>query len=218
MVALGVPIMKNFVGYAKLMQSVDYNVLPLVHNNWDMNWGVAYGWNRLIDEAIAEHEELLIICNDDVTFEYGTIDKLVKVMTTGPEIDFLSAANHDHDKLEIVYATKPDFSCFMIRPKRFVEKFGYFDEKFEPAYFEDDDMYYRMRVLGGVSGLLQTARIYHEGSVTQFWDGEEEGRVVSHEQFVKNRERYKAKWGGIYGTESYNVPFNGMTGKTAKEW
>jgi GT2 family glycosyltransferase len=210
--------MKNFKGFTKLMESVDRGLVPYVHNNWDENIGVAAAWNRIIDRANYDGTIHLIICNDDVTFASGTINKLLWEFMKHPEIDFLSAANHDAEKMEIVYDTKPDFSCFMIRPYDFVRKFGYFDEKYTPAYFEDDDMYYRMRILGGVSGLLQTARIYHEGSVTQFWDGEEEGRVVSHDQFVKNRERYKAKWGGIYGTERYNIPFNGLTGKTAKEW
>lgn len=216
---LGVPVMKNFFGFTKLMESVDRGLVPYVHNNWDVNDGVAAGWNNIVARARQDGTIHLIIVNDDVTFAPGAINKLLYKFMQHPEIDLLSAVNHDADSEEVLTQVKPDYSCFMIRPYEFVNKFGWFDEKFKLGYFEDDDMEYRIKVAGGLSGLYQGARIYHEGSATQFFDGEE-NRVVSHDQFDANRARYTGKWGGIYGTEKFIVPFNGMlpSYQSHKDW
>jgi GT2 family glycosyltransferase len=105
----------------------------------------------------------------------------------------------------------------MVHPKQFIKKVGYFDEHFYPAYFEDNDMAYRMQ-RAGLSDFRRTdAVMFHKGSVTQFWNGEEEGRVVSHEAFRRNERYYQAKWGGGPGQEKFSVPYG--TGQyTIKDW
>lgn len=212
-VGLGVPVYKNFEGFTKLMASVDLPVRTFIHNNWDENHGVSVGWNECIQRAIHANIDFLLISNDDVVFEPGAISTLLREFTMSYDlVTMTNTRNGDPGEGSIEAA---DFSCFMIRPEQFVEKFGWFDEKFSPAYFEDNDMAYRMRLLGGTYRQILHARMYHAGSVTQNWNGQP---VVTGEMFETNRSYYAVKWGGLPGAEQYRLPYNGMTGKTPKDW
>lgn len=212
-VGLVVPVLSNFTGFAQLINSVDYPIRPIILDNWNGNRGVAASWN----EGIRRGADLdrIIICNDDVAFWPGTIEKIIKGHEYG--YDLLSVVATDTGQTGYLIPEKPDFCCFAIRPS-FVEKFGYFDENFKPAYFEDNDMYYRMRLAGGRSALKLDARVDHHGSVTQFkGKGQDsDDRVVSHHQFRLNRDYYAAKWGGWPGKEQYTTPFN--RGGSIKDW
>lgn len=212
MVGLVVPVMKNFKGFTRLMASVDHPITPYVINNWDYNSGVAKGWNAGIQWAMGE--EVLIICNDDVIFHPRTIYKLTRLMYSREDIDLCSVVATDTGKQDFHQADFPDFACYAIRPESFVNKFGYFDEHFYPAYFEDNDMAYRIKVGGGIQGLCLDARIEHEGSVTQHWEG---GKVVTDSMFEANRAYYKAKWGGEPHEEKYLTPHN-QPHLTIKDW
>jgi GT2 family glycosyltransferase len=93
----------------------------------------------------------------------------------------------------------------MVKPEEFIQKFGLFDEGFSPAYFEDNDMHYRIKISGGSAYARTDAGFYHHGSVTQNWGGQ---RVVSHEMFRSNQAYYEFKWGGRPGQEVYDRPWN----------
>lgn len=215
-IGLGVPVYKNFEGFTRLMASVDTAVSPFVIPNYDDNIGVSRGWNEAIRRAIDVGIDLLLISNDDVVFEPNCINALAYHMSSTNEIDLLTATNirygiPDADGIQ----NTADFSCFMIRPGSFVARFGTFDERFSPAYFEDNDMAYRIDLLGGRYGQLVSAHMHHAGSVTQNFDGVP---VVTSEMFEANRMYYAVKWGGVVGFEQYTAPFNGVTGKTPKDW
>jgi GT2 family glycosyltransferase len=163
------------------------------------------------------HVDVLFISNDDVTLAPDVLDVMVPALWDDGRYDLLSGANHDAENNGIMENVFTDFSFYGIRPAEFVEKFGTFDENFYPAYFEDNDMHYRMTLLDGSWGIHEGARIYHEGSVTQFWDGEE-NRVVSHDAFRANRAYYENKWGGQPTEEKYTLPFDGHMGWGVNEW
>lgn len=211
MVGLVVPVMKNFKGFARLMASVDYPVRPYVINNWDYNHGVSKAWNAGIDWAM--DEDLVIVCNDDVIFHPGTIKTLVNQMADDQDIDLCSVVSTDTEQYGFHEADFPDFACYIIQPRDFTDKFGTFDENFTPAYFEDNDMAYRIKLAGGKQGLCLHARVEHEGSATQFMDNEP---VVSSQRFELNRDYYMAKWGGIPHEEKHTTPFN--SGRSIKDW
>lgn len=211
-IGLVVPVLNNFTGFAQLINSVDVPVKPIVLDNWNGNRGVAASWNEGIRRGW--DQERLIICNDDVSFYPGTIEKIVE----GNEYDLISVVASDTGQSGYWIEGKPDFCCFAISPIRFVDKFGWFDENFTPGYFEDNDMYYRIKVGSGRAAMKLDARVDHGGSVTQFkGKGQEsEDRVVSHERFRLNRDYYMAKWGGEPGNERYTTPFN--RGGSIKDW
>lgn len=205
-IGLIVPVYKNFVGFTELMQSVDVPVLPIVIPNWQHNTGVSAGWNEGIRQAIEKRCDVAIIANDDIVLAPGTIHKLVTgVWHEG--YDLVTPANTRDATLatEPAYAESADFSCFMIEPESFLSKFGRFDENFFPAYFEDNDMAYRMRLSGGTYRCRVDAGMHHKGSVTQNWEGYQ---VVSGSMFECNRAYYVNKWGGVPGHEAYTNPYN----------
>ena len=209
-IGLVVPVMVNFRGFAELMQSVDHDIHPIIIDNWNENKGVSGGWNIGLKRARDLELSSCLVVNDDVIFSSGTIGKL---WARSGNYDLITASN---DKpMEGVDDQSADFSCFMVNPMTFFDKFGTFDENFLPAYFEDNDMAYRIKVLGGRYGKHLNATIEHKGSVTQNWKGRP---FVSSKMFETNKIYYATKWGGTPGLEQYKVPFNGLTGKTARDW
>jgi len=215
-IGLIVPVMVNYQGFTELMHTVDVPVHPIVIPNWQHNIGVSKGWNQGLRRAIELGLEYVFIVNDDVTFSPGAMQKMLDGLNEG--YDLISAFGGDSDEPgvhEIVDEGSPDFAAFVVNPRAFVEKFGFFDENFTPAYFEDNDMRYRIQVGGGRQGIVLNAKMYHGGSVTQHWNG---GQVVTSPMFESNRDYYRAKWGGTPGEEKYTAPFNGLTGKTFRDW
>ena len=58
-----------------------------------------------------------------------------------------------------------DFACFLLR-RRTIERHGWFDAGYRPAYAEDNDYYTRV-VLGGEDcRVVHAARFFHHGSMT----------------------------------------------------
>lgn len=207
-VALVVPVYKNFPGFAQLIHSVDYPITPVIGPNWEENLGCSRTWNYGIEYASIHDIDYALVCNDDVFFDAGTIAKLVETLEDHPEFDLVSAVNRrDAPPTEdIRYPETPDFSCFMVR-NDFLNRFGDFDENFFPAYFEDNDMAYRIKIAGGTYVCRTDASMYHHGSVTQNWNPFDP--VVDSPNFEKNRAYYVKKWGGTPGNERYTVPFGG---------
>jgi GT2 family glycosyltransferase len=214
-IALVVPVLKNFEGFTRLMASVNTDVLPIVIPNYDDNIGVSASWNEGLRRAKEAPVDYVLVVNDDIVLEPMCINTLYIAMRYHPEIDLLTAVNtRDFPEQGSGDPNEPDYSCFMVRPD-FTDKFGEFDENFTPAYFEDNDMYYRVELGGGTQRKSLAARMYHSGSVTQNWGGKP---FVTSQMFEANRAYYVAKWGGRPGEETYREPFNGLTGLTYKEW
>lgn len=210
-IGLIVPVLNNFKGFTELIESVDIDIRPIIIDNWNDNLGVSIGWNMGVAKAIELGLDTVAIVNDDVVLAPGTLDKLVE---SSVDCDLVSGVNHDDTGAGLFYDGFPDYSCFVIKPREFVEKFGLFDETFTPAYFEDNDMHYRIKVAGGKSALRLDARIYHKGSVTQF---SMHGGVVTSPMFEENRAYYISKWGGQPREERFTTPFNDPN-KTHKDW
>ena len=203
-VAFVVPVMHNFKGFTELMQTVQMPVQPIVIDNWTENKGVAAAWNEGLRRS--KNYDYAFIVNDDVRFRPGAMHTMLHDMRESGA-DLVSATPYKHDSVgfkEVVDNESPDFAAFLVRPWSFMHNFGMFDENFYPAYFEDNDMRHRIKVAGGKQGISLCARMDHGVSVTQNWNGE---RVVSHEQFEKNKAYYVSKWGGEPGNETTDIPF-----------
>lgn len=201
-IGLIVPVLHNFAGFAELIASVDQPVHPIIIPNWHENVGVSKGWNVGIERAIEARCDLALICNDDVVLHSGTIYKLrTSVWDLG--YDLVSGCTRPQPD-NSTHQPTPDFSCFMIKPEEFTEEFGWFDENFSPAYFEDNDMAYRIQLEGGTAVMRPDAGHTHRGSVTQNWAGRQ---VVNSRMFESNRAYYSLKWGGWPGKETLMRPF-----------
>lgn len=211
-VAIGVPVMYNFEGYAKLMRSVQgHEFVPYVQDNWHTNIGVAASWNLFLNWAVNDGVDLLFIVNDDVTFADGSLTNAIDAWQDRPEDCILMTA-HCSKADKSFYPGMADFCCFAINPREAIDQIGLFDQQnFYPGYFEDDDYLYRIKLSPKQYYMYGGLKVSHDGSKTQFWNGEE-NRVVSHEAFRANQKRYVDKWGGPPEHELYTEPYNGVRG------
>jgi GT2 family glycosyltransferase len=224
--ALIVPVLKRFDLFTDMIKSIDCEIKPYIVDNYNNNRGVAASWNLGIVRARKDGYRYAVISNDDVVFVKGTIEKLYKsINTTGACIISANQENYINNKGLIKYEDMvdlcknldfyADFSCFIVDIPQLIKKCGYFDENFSPAYFEDDDMRYRMK-LAGVQHFIDTdAPIQHLGSQTQNYDPR--NPVVTPDMFNKNKNYYVNKWGNLKGKETYTTPF-GNPKLTIKEW
>lgn len=172
------------------------------------NVGVAAGWNLLL-ETVANNidDALAIVVNDDILFEENT----VKALSDAALEDLV-----DSGEYALVYCAggidAPNaFSLFAVHPQTFFKTIGRFDETLWPAYFDDNDMHYRMKLAGYELTRVNACNADHgEGSATiKAYTPEE--TELHHHQFRRNQEYFIRKWGGIPGEETYNTPFNGQS-------
>jgi hypothetical protein len=210
-----VPVLNNFQGLAELMASVDYPIRPFVIDNWNGNRGVSAAWNLGMKRAMDAGVTKVVVPGDDVTFYPGTLSAIAETLdrmmfVTPSSLNYENPARSDKEE----YVEAPDFSCFACRLPDFIESVGWFDEAFSPAYFEDNDMHWRMRQAGVPGARRLDIFTWHKGSQTQRNSGD--NPVVTPASFHRNQMYYVGKWGGIPGEEKFTRPFNDPT-KTFKD-
>jgi GT2 family glycosyltransferase len=184
---------------------------------FENNRGVAYAWNIGVQRAIQKYKsKYILICNNDILLRQDTIKNLIKAIKI-KNVALVTPTNtkkYDENperlnefKLPIKYKLEdsPDFSCFMITKKTY-DKIGKFDENFWPAYFEDNDYHYRIKLkkLRGVK--TNKSLYYHFGSMTTKEGGDI--KQISNINYIKNREYFIRKWGGEPGKETYTKLYN----------
>ena len=188
-----------------------------------VNLGVAGSWNFGIEFGIESLGcKSFIILNNDILLLPKTLDVMLEGLKD-PMVGMCTAFNFsgrvasadDFLKLKIpakgVKKETPDFSCFAIS-KNCIDKVGLFDEAFYPAYFEDNDYHYRMR-LEHLKAICDSRAIYyHLGSRSR--NLTPAFRQFLDECYLRNKEYFKQKWGGEPGDEKFTEPFNGKGPET----
>lgn len=178
----------------------------VIINTPPSNLGVAAAWNYIL-EAVNHSipDALTIIVNDDVIFNETTIQCMVDKAL----VDSINNGEYD-----IMYATGGEtainaFSLFAVHAPTFLKVLGRFDETIWPAYFDDNDMHQRMKLLGLEITHIEGCTADHgDGSATiKSYDVDEIN--MHHHQFRRNQHYFMLKWGGMPGEEVFTVPFNG---------
>lgn len=160
------------------------NLQCSVHES-EGNIGVAASWNKLCDDIFVEHDYAVIL-NDDIYF--GRKDW---------ELDSL-LTNYKGD----LYLSTQDWCAFILPKKTYLEV-GRFDANFFPAYYEDNDYAYRMRLMGkSIFKLPFLNPFVYKSSQT-----------ISKDPALKkacegNKEMYIRKWGGEPNSEKFKTPYN----------
>lgn len=149
------------------------------------NIGVAASWNRLCKKIFEKHDYALIV-NDDVYLGYGE-DVVEDVISReyGISVSVVS------------------WSVFLIHRKMY-EYIGEFDETFYPAYYEDSDYLYRMKLYGQMPAIvkdLTPKEVIISGTY-------EKNKELVNNAMAANRERYINKWGGLPLMEQFINPYN----------
>jgi GT2 family glycosyltransferase len=150
------------------------------------NLGVATSWNRLCREIFKTKDWALLI-NDDIYLGYGT-DVVNNVI------------NNSHNG---IVQSSLNFSVILIC-KDLYEYIGKFDEKFYPAYYEDSDYIYRLK-LNGLTHDVDTTLNPIEARISQTY---EKAPDLVNAAMQSSRERYIRKWGNIPLLETFKTPFN----------
>jgi hypothetical protein len=176
----------GFIEYARKKRSA-----PLPQNTEitvsGKNLGVAASWNLLLSMA---HLTPMMIVNDDIELLPDTYAALNRLMRNGAPL-----------------AHTGSWSCFAQSPA-LGDKIGLYDTEFSPAYFEDSDYAYRMKLAGVEPVLSSVGVVPRPGSATILRMKHME-REKFAESFRRNQQRYINKWGGLPHEETFTVPFNG---------
>lgn len=150
------------------------------------NIGVAASWNLLCG-MIFRTEDVAIILNDDIYLGVGTEAIVAEIMTYG----------------EGFFAGHLGWCAFAIRKETY-EKVGKFDERFHPAYFEDNDYGYRLLTIHKIPYRVSDVFTPKEYRVSSTIEKNPELNIG----FERNKKYYIKKWGGEPGHETYLTPFN----------
>jgi GT2 family glycosyltransferase len=190
------------------------------HRNEEM-WGFQKSVNFGIKHFFRKEYgfDYVLVLNNDIVLHEDAILQLVKRFEQGGVgmvtcLDVSGEMNGAHKHPSKISEIKtnekdtcpesphPNFSAFMINRECW-DKVGEFDEVFAPAYYEDNDMHYRMNLAGIKAVCYPPAMFYHYGSRTQ---NEAIGRPLTNSgnQF----EQYVKKWGGGPGQEKFTHPYN----------
>ncbi len=168
----------------------------LTHINREQNI-LSGAWNDFM--RLGNDNDYMIMANDDLTVHENTIEELIRAADNNPDIAMLNGSIHAGNS----------YSFFLLRTWAY-NQVGAFDERFVPAYFEDNDYDYRLRIIPGLRREhRETVLLNHVVSATtKGMNAAEQHR--HHIRFRRNAQYYVSKWGGMPGYEKYLTPFAGI--------
>lgn len=212
------------IGVANQLRPGDQNKLEGLYDELicnDQNI-LARAWNRGIARARDLGASHIMIHNLDISMHPQALQRLTNAVDSHTDIQLFSPCEwHTRNtltqaRLESGLLPAAHLSCFMIRSD-FTERLGEFDELFAPAYQEDNDMFYRMRLLGMQYARVKDSLMFHtEGGTLRgcltIREMSGEDRVVMVKAILnaikQNDRRYAEKWGGSPTQETFRTPFN----------
>lgn len=181
---------------------------------------VAGAWNRGIREALNDGCKYLYIVALDISLHSLCLSNLISSLIYNTEYDMISSVDFQQGIGLTGFVKGCDFSSVIFR-KETIEKYGWFDKEYKPAYFEDNDYVTRIILGGGQVTSCYDAVHYHLGSATIKMDGECAHHV--RHWFPLNQRRYVEKWGHGVSDDSefiknhfFKTPYN--SGKPLHWW
>ena len=195
--------------------------IEMIESNFDYSElndsnNLARAWNRGILQAEARGAEYVLILNMDLILHPQFIDNIIAYAKSRPDNIIWSGATWDDQgtllnaPLEGEALQVTHFSCFMVRSD-FISTIGGFDEQFGPAYHEDVDMIYRLRLGKHLHSTTNTARFYHLDRVSikgAMIEKDNEFLDFLRVKMDESMEAYEKKWGGSPGNEKFTVPYD----------
>jgi GT2 family glycosyltransferase len=161
--------------------------------NSPYNLGVAKSWNLICKRALSSGYTHAAILNDDVVWNRSATE-VEQYINDNPA--------------DIYVGIDTNMSCFVIsldmwNNEKLLDKVRGFDETFYPAYFEDMDYLYRLKLCGKT---VHYSKFFSPEMYLQSQSIAREPELKK--DFDKNREYYVKKWGGVPTMETFRIPFN----------
>ena len=154
------------------------------------NLGVAGSWNFFV-----AHFGACVIANDDVVFSRETLDCFRWAAMAFPETVIFEGKDR-----------VAGFSTFFVNRPDVWLAMGGFDELLNPAYFEDNDCRYRLRIAGQPVRKVLLTGWSHDNSST-LASADESYKRMHWCLYQRNQLYYQRKWGGLPGRERNLRPF-----------
>lgn len=167
----------------------------LIVDNRKKNYGVAGAWNLGVDKVINENIDWLVICSESVRFGPNAAKDIQKSLDEASPEDMVIEADNGFG-----------WHLIAIRRELFLTV-GYFDEVFFPAYFEDNDFAYRIKIAAQKNKKKWFPWNYM--TVDAELIGIAQGlKLLNYEiDYGWLTNKYIEKWGG-YPEETYLHPYN----------
>lgn len=150
------------------------------------NYGVAASWNLICKTIFNDNHEYGLLLNDDIYL--GKKEDEIYDFIKGKNLGFARSTN--------------DWSAFLISKTTFAQV-GQFDEQFFPAYYEDKDYEYRMK-LKNIS--RRTTPFLNPVVYRESMTGQKDKSIFGFSE--ANKQRFVEKWGGLPERETFKIPFN----------
>jgi GT2 family glycosyltransferase len=169
------------------------------------NRGLSRSWNEGIHQAYAEGCELVLLVNDDLHFVNEGFKEFLHFAweNTGYGLAFLHGLETGGSPLA-GRVIEQGFGCCVFT-KLALERVGYLDENFWPAYYEDVDYGRRCR-LSNVN-IISSPKVLIEHERSKTTRDNPDILEKSAEVMRLNEDYYTRKWGPPY-KETFVLPFD----------
>ena len=187
----------------RLMASREGNIFT-----YRFNRGLARSWNDGLHLALEAGCDAALLLNDDLFFRDNAYDEFVRTIAAVKKISnnvsYITPLGLETGTSAHAGQILPQqFACCAIMPET-IDRIGYFDENFTPAYYEDFDFDRRARLAGMTVHVHQQVLVEHERSATHRSMSAQE-RSIADAQFAENRIYFENKWGP---DTTWTFPFN----------
>lgn len=134
--------------------------------------------------------DIIIVCNNDITFYPGWLKGLRKVLKTC-DIGSIRVTDETGWETHDVVTTGDYFGSIWAMKRHVYETLGGLDTDFTLGAFEDKDYYNRARKAGFTIGKYHGALVEHIGRATNSVE------FPNHEDFESSKEVYRNKYGRV---------------------
>mgnify|MGYP001188963047 FL=1 len=157
------------------------------------NIGVSASWNL----GLRLSKDVAIVSNDDMCVRPDTVERIVSHGESYPIVCCNSG----------LPGIGQSWGFFLQHPD-VAKKIGWYDESFWPAYYEDADYLWRLK-LANIPYLVAIDVFADQpnGASSSTAKLSKELKSQFHRAFYKNERRYIRKWGGLPGFEKFRTPF-----------
>jgi GT2 family glycosyltransferase len=150
-----------------------------------VNDGTGYGHNVNVGLRLASGDYIAVV-NNDCWLADGDLHRLcVPEVVTSPLI--IGERQGFGESIE----PGGFHGCFWVVPRPVLDRIGLLDERFESAYWEDDDFIAGLHEVGIPTRQVPSVRVKHIGGLTTV-------KVPEHRHWLERNEQvFKKKWGWV---------------------